>query len=159
MQYIEEAIKWITGILRKHDVPFQITGGLAAQAYGSERELYDIDIYIPSYGFERIMQDIEDYVVRPPGRTKNSEWNLINMDVEYAGVRLDICNADDASIFDRKSNMWLKQNIDFSESVAVRMFGIDLPMMPKNQLLEYKRTLNRDVDKIDIDEIISQKSE
>ena len=48
---------------------------------------------------------------------------------------------------------------DFSGSVAVRIFGVELPMMPKDQLLEYKRILNRSVDKIDIGQIENQDSE
>ena len=47
MKNIKAALIWITNILKKHQIPFQISGGLAAIAYGASRSLADIDIDIP----------------------------------------------------------------------------------------------------------------
>lgn len=48
MRNTEAAFKWIVGLLNKYQILFQITGGFAANLYGSKRELNDIDIDVPS---------------------------------------------------------------------------------------------------------------
>ena len=41
---IEKVLEWIVEIISINDIDYQITGGLAANLYGSGREVYDIDI-------------------------------------------------------------------------------------------------------------------
>src|SRR3989338_11339919 len=44
MKNTQEALIWIIGVLKRHSIPFRISGGFAAKIYGSTRELADIDI-------------------------------------------------------------------------------------------------------------------
>ncbi len=39
----KKTLKWIIGIFTKHKIPFVVSGGLAARAYGSVRKLRDFD--------------------------------------------------------------------------------------------------------------------
>lgn len=58
----KKAFRWIVNILKKQKIPFQITGGLAAQVYGSKRRLNDIDIEIPENRFNDILPDVKKYI-------------------------------------------------------------------------------------------------
>jgi hypothetical protein len=50
------AAQWIVELLRDRNIPFLICGGLAAKGYGSERDLNDIDLFVPGEDFSAVVQ-------------------------------------------------------------------------------------------------------
>lgn len=60
MRDTKAALAWITGILKSSQVPFQISGGLAANVYGATRELADIDIDLPDEKFD-LVRDFQQH--------------------------------------------------------------------------------------------------
>ena len=68
MQNLKSALIWITDILKKHSVPFQITGGLAARAYGATRPIADIDIDIPEDKFDIIKNEVINFMALLPNK-------------------------------------------------------------------------------------------
>jgi len=64
----ENAFKWIVGILKKNNIPFQISGGLAARLYGSSRPLFDIDIDILDSSINKLAPLVQDYITYGPER-------------------------------------------------------------------------------------------
>lgn len=149
----EKALHWIVQILNKHKVPFQITGGLAAIAYGSGRELADIDIDIPGGCFERIVPDLKDHTISGPERYKDEKWDLFLLRLSYAGVDIEITDAQRTRIFDSRSNEWVEEKTGFTGSVMVNVLGIEVPVIPKEKLIAYKKMLGREVDMGDIGQI------
>ena len=62
------------------------------------------------------------------------------MTLNYAGQDIDIGEAN-AKISSLDGKEWISLDTDFSK-VEKRMFlGVEIPVMPKNKLLEYKRHL------------------
>ncbi len=59
----EEALKWIVGILNKHNIPYRIGGGFAANFYGSNREINDIDFSLSGEYFSEIVSETKEYIV------------------------------------------------------------------------------------------------
>lgn len=145
----EKAFRWIVEVLGKYDVPFQITGGLAAKIYGSDRPLADIDIDIPEGQFKDILSDVKDYVIFGPERFTDNNWDLLLMTLKYEGQEIDICS-DKVKMRDSKSGEWKEYRTNFSESENHDVYGISVPVIEKEDLIEYKTLLQRPVDVEDV---------
>ena len=62
MKNTQAAFHWIVNILKTHNIPFHVAGGLAAKSYGAQRELADIDLDIPEDRFEDIIPEVQKYI-------------------------------------------------------------------------------------------------
>lgn len=153
MKNTEKAFYWIVDILGTHHIPFQITGGMAARIYGSHRALADIDIDIPEEKFDDILIDVKEYIVFGPKRFVDENWDLLLMTLNYEGQEIDICS-DRVKIHNAKTGEWQENRTDFLHSENHEIYGILVPVIKKDKLIEYKQILNRQVDAEDIKEIL-----
>lgn len=144
------ALKWITGLLNDLKIPYQIVGGLAAKCYGSGRPLRDIDLYVPAEAVSILKQEVNDYIESGPEHYKDENWDLIFMKLRYNNQQIEIGDADNTRYFNSRSGEWIKEEINFSESTRMEYNGIMLSLMPKQKLIDYKKRLNRKVDRMDI---------
>ena len=145
----KSALRWIVGILNRHNVPFQISGGLAAKLYGSPRPLNDIDIDIPREKFEEIISDVKEYITLEPKDYKDEKWDLYLMTLNYAGQEIDIGSAD-IRIYDEKSNRWIPFSSRFDKSVWKEIEDLKIPIISKDDLIAVKKHLSGEHQKIDI---------
>jgi hypothetical protein len=141
---------WIVSVLQKHEVPFVVTGGLAAKAYGSSRALNDIDLDIPSQDFSRIFPDIKPYVIFGPSRYLDEKWDLPLITLDHHGQEIDIGGGDDTKIYDAKNKKWTLIPAGFSYARKMEIFGLVVPVVPAEQLIAYKSLLDGDHQKVDI---------
>ena len=153
MSKAKKALIWIVNILNKHEIPYQIEGGLAANCYGSTRELADIDIFIPSFGFNKIAEDVKDYVEFGPDFHTGTHWKLIYQILNYNGQQIELCDAGKAEYLDTENNIWITVDIDFKKAKTINIFGVSTKVISKNNLIKYKSRLNREVDIADIKQI------
>lgn len=147
------ALQWITDILKKYGIPFQITGGLAAIAYGATRPLEDIDIDIPEDQFDVFKNDVKEFIRFGPERFKSDRWDLLLMTLNYRGQEIDISGAYDTQILNASTGHWQKLQENLEMATVKNIFGLDLPVIPLEKLIHYKKALARDVDLMDIQEI------
>ena len=145
-----EALVWITDILMRHQISFQITGGLAVQVYGSTRELADVDIEIPEDDFAKIRDEVASYITFGPGQHKSELWDLFLMTLNYQGQEIDISGAHHTKIFSKTDNCWVTLNVDLSKVAYVDIDGLNLPVIPRDDLIAYKKILARPVDLLDV---------
>ena len=150
-----KALVWITEILNKHNVPFQISGGFSARIYGSPRPLNDIDIDVPEEDLEKIFNEVKDYVIYGPDHYIDKKWDLQLMTLNYFGQEIDIGGSENLKIFDSENNKWLPFPTDFSKVVWTSVSGIKIPVIPKEDLIEYKSYLDGEHQKVDISSILN----
>lgn len=146
MNTTRTALEWITNILKQHDIPFQITGGLAVRAYGSTRQLADIDIEISEDDFEKIKDEVSAYITFGPGQHKSELWDLFLMTLNYQGQEIDISGAYKTKIFSTQDHRWILLTVDLSKSVYIDIEGLSLPVIARQDLITYKNILRRPVD-------------
>ena len=148
----KRALGWIVGILKKHQVPFQISGGCAAKIYGSPRELSDIDIDIPEDCFEKIIDDVKSFIIYGPEQYKDQKWDLYLMTLNYTGQEIDI-GGQKAKISTKNRTKWVDFNSDFSKAVKKEFLGLEVPVIPKEDLISYKQLLDGNHQQVDIESI------
>ena len=148
----KEAFHWIIKILNKHNVPFQISGGLAAKVYGSSRPLYDIDIEMSDEFFQIILDDVKNHIIFGPKRNISETFNVLRLSLNYKGQDIDLTGTDE-KVFDKEKNSWIDNSIDLSKSKTCDIFSLKVPVISKEALITCKEKTLRDVDKIDLKEI------
>jgi len=149
MKNTEVAFRWIVEILGRRQVSFRISGGLAVRAYGSERPLADIDIDIPDDKFQDILEDVNDCIVEGPQRLLDDNWDIYLMVLNREGQDIDICSAT-AKIFNQTTNNWDIEVADLSKFEMKELYGLKVPVIPKEELISYKKKLGREVDLEDV---------
>lgn len=159
MDKITRGLKWISTILNNHKIPFQVTGGLAAHAYGATRPINDIDIDIPEDRFQEIIEEVRPYITEEPARIVSSVWDVYVMTLNYDGQEIDIGGAYTTRIKDEKTGIWHDAKADLTTAEIESVFGIEVPVVRKQDLIEYKSwlALPNDHQEQDIKEI-QQKS-
>jgi hypothetical protein len=84
-----EALEWIIGFLESRDIPYLICGGLAAIAYGSQRPLHDIDLYVPEQNYQAVAEFGRKYITYGPERLTDSHWNIEYVQFNYVGQEIE----------------------------------------------------------------------
>ena len=146
----QSAAEWILSLLSERNIPFLICGGLAARGYGSQRDLHDIDLFVPGEHFSSVVQAGQPFISKAAAHHQEEGWDLTYVQFKYEGVKVEVGNADGAQIFDAGNETWVPLNIDFSRYATVQLLGLNLPLMLKDDLVQYKTLLSRPVDIEDI---------
>jgi len=154
----ELAAEWIVGLLRDRNIPFLICGGLAAQGYGSERDLNDIDLFVPGEHFSSVVQAGLEFMSKSAARRQEEGWDLTYVQFKYEGIKVEVGSADNPRIFEASNQTWIPLSIDFSRLATVRLLGLDLPLMLREDLVRYKTALSRPVDIEDVHAITGRES-
>lgn len=150
MKDTKKALIWIVGILDSKKIKFRIAGGLAANIYGSKRELADIDIDISDDRFDELLANVKDKIIFGPKRYKDENWDLFMATLEYEEQDIDICAAGSEIIFNQNSKQWEKLSIDLTDTVKKLYMGVSLSVIKLKDLINYKSKILREVDKEDI---------
>ncbi len=153
MRNTELAFHWILNLLEKNKINFRLSGGFSAQLYGTKRELADIDIDYDEEKLPLIMDDIKDYIIYGPEIYKDESWDLHLTTLNYEGQEIDLAGTHNTRIFDINNNIWTNFITDFDNNNIINVFGKDVKVIKKEDLIAYKTKLSREVDIFDINAI------
>jgi hypothetical protein len=153
-QKIGQALGWVVSLLNRYCIPYQICGGMAAKAYGAMRPLVDIDIYASlqnSSHFQLFMDEVQPYSIREFAPHLSASWDILYLALNYQGMQIEIAESTtNPRFYNYRDGRWEDQLIDFAASTLILLYGVEVAIMPKNELLAYKSMLNREVDHLDI---------
>lgn len=150
----QESFRWIVDVLKKRNVPFAISGGLAASAYGSPRPLNDIDIDIPSSYFSAILSDIRPFITFGPKRFVDQRWDLELATLNHRGQEIDLGGSDTVRICDARTGNWVHMPTNYDEVVEMQLFGRCVPIVSAAELIAYKSMLSGAHQRIDIEVVL-----
>jgi hypothetical protein len=145
-----KAFLWIAGVLKEAGIYFRISGGFAARLYGAQRELADIDIELAASSFAPILEAVSPFIIFGPARYLDQEFDLPLLTLQYEGQEIDLVLHGQSKIFDRPTGKWIELCIDFSDDNSFEVFGLQVPVISKADLIEYKRRLQREADLEDL---------
>ena len=155
---IKAAFLWIITILKKHKIPYRISGGFAARIYGSKRPVADIDIDMPDRYIDKILPEVYKYILYGPNRYKDREWNIYALELKYKGQEIGLAGTTTGKIFDKKKGRWTKFKADFSKINKKKVYGKEVKVIGKKDLIAYKSKIQRRVDKQDVKELTKNES-
>src|SRR5690606_41514304 len=113
---------------------------------GSERDLNDIDLFVPGEHFSSVVQAGQEFVSKAAAHRQEEGWDLTYVQFKYEGIKVEVGNADGPRIFDAGNENWVTIYIDFSRYATMHLLGLELPLMLKDDLVRYKSALSRLVD-------------
>jgi hypothetical protein len=145
-----QALKWIVGILKRKKLKFNIIGGLAAYAYGSKRMLVDIDLAMKNEDFKKILPYVKNYIIEMPHFSKSKNWQCYFMELKYKGITIEFGGDKGCKMLNSKTKKWQNLGDSLSKPTNKKVFGLNLPIIPKKELIAYKKKLMRNVDAIDL---------
>lgn len=149
-----DALIWLKRILEEHQVPYQVVGGLAATMHGGSRLVADIDLYIPKIFAKTIVVNVSHYISKPLAHYVEHGWDLEYFQLIYQEQKIEIGLSPGTKIFNSRNGKWTDLVIDYDRSVVASHEGIDLPIMPVSEFITYKSVLAREVDLIDVSELM-----
>jgi hypothetical protein len=147
---LRSALGWIVDVFGRAEVAYQAVGGIAARAFGATRPLVDLDFYLAATDLKDVLPDVNDYCVWGPTHFRDDSWDLTFAKLDWRGVRIELAEAEGARYFSKAQGVWIDQDVDFDRSERVEVLGVELLVMPREQLIAYKRALDRRMDRRDV---------
>lgn len=147
------ALERVLAALSDLGVPAQAVGGLACRAWGGGRDLVDLDFYVPERALARVEAAVPDWIRAPAGPVAAEHWELRVLPLEVEQWRVELGGAEGARYRRGPGAPWHDAAVGFERSTPRTAFGVDVPVMPLEELVRYKRVLDREVDQVDLHEL------
>ena len=148
-----KTLKALVSDLKNAGVHFQVSGGLAAIAYGARnRPLFDIDIDISKKDLPKIERLFGKYIIKPLHHYEDAQFDIQLMTLEIDGVRIDFAQAENMCLISPAREK-RRENVNLAASEPRIIFDVEVPVENKQSLIAYKKFIARPTDLKDVEEI------
>ena len=147
------ALRWITTLLREAGMPYQVAGDVAAVAHGARPVGSAIEIFIAAADVPSLLRLVSDQVAGYPWRVRDESWDRVRLALAYHGEPIEVAVADAARLRDHRSGEWIEAAVCIGASVPATVWGVDITVMPRAQLIDQKRCLDRETDRREIEQM------
>lgn len=147
------ALRWACDLLGARAIPFQVTGDAAAAAYGATRPVRCVELFVAAEHVPALLRAAGQHVVDPPWRRRDEAWDRVALSLARDGARIDVCVVEAARFKEAATGEWRAAAVDPAASVIRKIRGVEAPVMPRAQLLDLKRRLDREVDRRDVRDV------
>lgn len=139
-----ETLRWVCGLLRREQIPFQVGGATAVAAHGAKRSVSGVELFIRADHLPKLMRVAKDHIIDYPWRRRDNHWDMVAMVLEANGVLVSVGIADGARIRTEGSGKWRNAAIDVAVSEFLIVENIEFPVMPRAQLFDLPRFADPD---------------
>ena len=145
----KEALKTVVNTFKANNIPFQISGGLAAILYGVKRPLYDIDVEVYKKDMPQTITLFQKDISEAFHHIQDAHFDLWLLTLKINGVSVDISQADECYVGDGQGEK-IRVDSDLSKAHWINFEGLEVPVVSPSELIAYKTILARDTDLIDM---------
>ena len=151
------ALRWVGELLVSARIPFLLVGDSAAAAHGAAPAAVTsgaarpaaggIEIFVAAADLPRLLRLAEAQVAEPPWRRRDERWDRIAVGIEHSGTCVTVSLVEAARVRDPATGVWVDAAIDLDASVARTVWGVTVPVMAWERLVELERRLGRTLDR------------
>ena len=141
------ALRWTCGLLRDCSIPFQVTGDVAAAAHGGTGPVRRIEMFIAAAHVPALIRQARDRVADYPWRRRDDVWDRVALSLVHDGVSIEVCIVEAARFREAATGEWHEAAVDPAASVTMAVWEVEMPVMPREQLLDQMRRLDREIDR------------
>ena len=105
-------LRRVCGLLDECAIPFQLTGDVAAAAYGAARPIRSVELFIAAEHVPALLRGAAEHVVDYPWRRRDDAWDRVALSLSFDGVTIDVCIAEAARFREPATGSWRDAAID-----------------------------------------------
>ncbi|CAN5498870.1 hypothetical protein BH11CYA1_BH11CYA1_24230 [soil metagenome] len=147
-----EIVKQLVSLLNEHKVPYQFTGGLAGNIYGSQWPLKDIDLEMPRAHIELVAYLLRQHIVSPMRFYQDEEFQLVMLNLKIGTTAVDINQIEAQQVCHK--GQWVPLAVDIKKAQIMPFYGIKVSVQPLDQLIAYKTLIGRTDDVADLSKLL-----
>jgi len=144
-------VRRVVDALTTLGVPYQATGGLAGNLWGSTWPLHDVDLDVPNAALDVVESHFAACVVRRE-RLVDDEFDLELLELSVEDVAVELSGADDARVCGRDGR-WTPLPSSIARAVPRTLVDRTVSCQRLEDLLVYKRLLGRAADLRDLESL------